>query len=140
MSLGLNDTQRHCGHVIDGIVMRKDADEVLVDIGFKSEGIIPNNELQSLTATELANLGVGDEVLVSVLQPEDKEGHVVLSLDRARQERSWRNLQKQFENNEIIEWVGAAADITVRHGADDAEGASGQRLHETSYGEGHPRT
>ncbi|HUS16139.1 MAG TPA: 30S ribosomal protein S1, partial [Chloroflexia bacterium] len=91
------------GDVIDGVVMRKDADEVLVDIGFKSEGIIPNNELQSLTATELANLGVGDEVLVSVLQPEDKEGHVVLSLDRARQERSWRNLQKQFENNEIIQ-------------------------------------
>jgi small subunit ribosomal protein S1 len=91
------------GDVIEGTVMRKDADEVLVDIGFKSEGIIPSNELSSLTATELANLSIGDEVLVSVLQPEDKEGHVVLSLDRARQEKSWRKLQKQYENNEIIE-------------------------------------
>src|SRR5579859_2704656 len=91
------------GDVIEGTIMRKDADEILVDIGFKSEGIIPSNELQSLTATELANLSIGDEVLVSVLQPEDKEGHVVLSLDRARQEKSWRKLQKQFEGNEIIE-------------------------------------
>ena len=91
------------GDVIEGTVMRKDRDEVLVDIGSKSEGIIPSNELSSLTAEEFASLAIGDEVLVSVLQPEDKEGHVVLSLDRARQEKSWRKLQKQFENNEIIE-------------------------------------
>jgi signal transduction histidine kinase/CheY-like chemotaxis protein len=44
------------------------------------------------------------------------------------------------ENNEIIEWVGAATDITVRHGDDDAKRASGQRRHETSYAEGRPRT
>ena len=91
------------GDVIEGTVMRKDPDEVLVDIGSKSEGIIPSNELSSLTSEEFARLAIGDEVLVSVLQPEDKEGHVVLSLDRARQEKSWRKLQKQFENNEIIE-------------------------------------
>jgi small subunit ribosomal protein S1 len=91
------------GDVIEGTVMRKDPDEILVDIGSKSEGIIPSNELSSLTSEEFARLAIGDEVLVSVLQPEDKEGHVVLSLDRARQEKSWRKLQKQFENNEIIE-------------------------------------
>ncbi|MGI8586210.1 MAG: 30S ribosomal protein S1 [Chloroflexia bacterium] len=91
------------GDVIEGTIMRKDPDEILVDIGFKSEGVIPSNELTSLSPTELADLSIGDEVLVSVLQPEDKEGHVVLSLDRARQERSWRTLQKQFENNEVIE-------------------------------------
>jgi len=72
------------GDVVEGTIMRKDPEEILVDIGFKSEGIIPNNEFQSLTSAELAALSVGDEVLVSVLQPEDKEGHVVLSLDRAR--------------------------------------------------------
>jgi small subunit ribosomal protein S1 len=91
------------GDVVEGTIMRKDPEEILVDIGFKSEGIIPNNEFQSLTSAELAALSVGDEVLVSVLQPEDKEGHVVLSLDRARQEKSWRKLQKQYEGNEIIE-------------------------------------
>ena len=91
------------GDVIEGTVMRKDPDEILVDIGSKSEGIIPSNELSSLTSEEFSRLAIGDEVLVSVLQPEDKEGHVVLSLDRARQEKSWRKLQKQFENNEIIE-------------------------------------
>jgi len=90
------------GDVVEGTIMRKDPDEILVDIGFKSEGIIPNNEFQSLTAAELARLSIGDEVLVAVLQPEDKEGHVVLSLDRARQEKSWRKLQKQYENNEVI--------------------------------------
>jgi small subunit ribosomal protein S1 len=91
------------GDVIEGTIMRKDPDEILVDIGSKSEGVIPNNELQSLTDEERAHLNIGDEVLVAVLQPEDKEGHVVLSLDRARQEKSWRRLQKQYENNEIIE-------------------------------------
>ena len=91
------------GDVLEGRVMRKDHDEILVDIGSKSEGVIPMSELSSLTADELQRLDIGDEVLVSVVQPENQEGHVVLSLDKARQERSWRNLQKKFEGGEILE-------------------------------------
>jgi small subunit ribosomal protein S1 len=91
------------GDVLEGRVMRKDHDEILVDIGSKSEGVIPMSELTSLTPDELQRLDIGDEVLVSVVQPENQEGHVVLSLDKARQERSWRNLQKKFEGGEILE-------------------------------------
>jgi hypothetical protein len=82
------------GDVLEGRIMRKDPDEILVDIGSKSEGVIPMSEVSSLTPAELQALDVGVEVLVSVVQPENQEGHVVLSLDKARQERSWRNLQK----------------------------------------------
>lgn len=89
--------------VIEGTVMRVDRDEVLVDIGAKTEGIIPNRELQSLTPEEREAMQPGDPVLVAVVQPENNEGHALLSLDRARQERSWRDLQRKFEAGEVIQ-------------------------------------
>lgn len=95
-------TLKH-GDVIEGSVMKLGRDEILVDIGAKTEGIIPNHELQSLSESEREALQVGDGLLVSVLQPENNEGHAVLSLDRARQEKSWRDLQKTFEAGEVIQ-------------------------------------
>lgn len=89
--------------VIEGTVMRVDRDEVLVDIGAKTEGIIPNRELQSLSPEEREAMQPGDPVLVAVVQPENNEGHALLSLDRARQERSWRDLQRKFEAGEVIQ-------------------------------------
>jgi small subunit ribosomal protein S1 len=108
MAALLAESEQQCrqlkyGDVLEGRVMRKDHDEILVDIGSKSEGVIPMSELSSLTADELNRLDIGDEVLVSVVPPENQEGHVVLSLDKARQERSWRHLQKKFEGGEILE-------------------------------------
>jgi small subunit ribosomal protein S1 len=93
----------HYGEVIEGVVMHRDRDEILVDIGAKSEGIVPNKELQTLTAQELTEIKVGDQILVFVVQPENQEGHAVLSIDKAKMEKSWRKLQKQFEAGEIIE-------------------------------------
>src|SRR3979411_2453953 len=81
------------GDVLEGIVMQLDRDEVLVDIGSKSEGIIPNKELSSLADAERKARAAGDTVLVFVVQPENADGHAVLSIDRARQEKSWRVLQ-----------------------------------------------
>src|SRR5437762_3695143 len=83
--------------------MKVDRDEILVDIGSKSEGVIPSHELQSLSGEERETMKIGDELLVSVVQPENNEGHSVLSLDRARQERSWRELQKKFDAGEVIQ-------------------------------------
>jgi small subunit ribosomal protein S1 len=83
--------------------MKVGRDEVMVDIGAKTEGVIPSSELQSLTPEERDALQIGDTLLVSVVQPENNEGHAVLSLDRARQERSWRDLQKQYEASEVLE-------------------------------------
>jgi small subunit ribosomal protein S1 len=91
------------GDVMEGIVMHKDRDELLVDIGSKAEGIVPAKEYSSLTDTEKDQLAVGDSILVFVVQPENQEGHPVVSIDRARQEKSWRRLQERHEADEIIE-------------------------------------
>ncbi len=83
--------------------MHIDRDEILVDIGSKSEGVVPSKEMSSLLPEEQEEIHVGDEVLVFVVQSEDKEGRAVLSLDKARQEKSWRRLQQQFETGEVLQ-------------------------------------
>jgi small subunit ribosomal protein S1 len=91
------------GDVMDGTIMHLDREEILVDIGSKSEGIVPSREYSSLTSDERSALAVGDTILVFVVQPENQEGHAVVSIDRARQEKSWRRLQELHEANEVIE-------------------------------------
>ena len=91
------------GDVVEGTVVRIDRDEILVDIGAKSEGVVSNRELYGRHAESAPALGVGDVVLVYVLQPESQEGHVVLSLRRAGLERKWRSMQEQFEAGAIID-------------------------------------
>lgn len=90
------------GQVMEGEVMYVDRDEILVDIGSKSEGIIPSREFSTLTDEEKAAISVGDTILVFVVQAENQEGQAVLSIDRARQEKSWRRLQEQHEAGETI--------------------------------------
>ena len=84
-------------------VVRIDKDEILVDIGAKSEGVVSNRELFGRHGEGQPALAIGDTVLVYVLQPESPEGHVVLSLRRAGLERKWRAMQEQFEAGVIIE-------------------------------------
>jgi small subunit ribosomal protein S1 len=91
------------GDVVEGHVVRIDKDEILVDIGAKSEGVVTNRELYGRHGESQPALNVGDTVLVYVLQPESPEGHVVLSLRRAGLERKWRAMQEQFEAGVIIE-------------------------------------
>ncbi len=91
------------GDVVEGKVVRIDKDEMLVDIGAKSEGVVSNRELYGRNAESQPQLAIGDTVLVYVLQPESQEGHVVLSLRRAGLERKWRAMQEQFEAGVIIE-------------------------------------
>ncbi len=91
------------GQVVEGTVMYKDRDELLVDIGTKSEGVVSSRELQSLSPEELQSLAIGETVLVYVVQPENQEGQAVLSIDRARREKSWLKLQNQCKAGEIIE-------------------------------------
>ncbi|MEO5966367.1 MAG: 30S ribosomal protein S1, partial [Candidatus Limnocylindrales bacterium] len=91
------------GDVVEGTVVRIDKDEILVDIGAKSEGVVSNRELFGRNAETQPTLAIGDTVLVYVLQPESPEGHVVLSLRRAGLERKWRSMQEQFEAGIIID-------------------------------------
>jgi small subunit ribosomal protein S1 len=90
------------GQVMEGEVMFVDREEILVDIGSKSEGIIPSREFSTLTDEEKAAISVGDTILVFVVQAENQEGQAVLSIDRARQEKSWRRLQEQHEAADTI--------------------------------------
>jgi len=91
------------GDVVEGTVVRIDKDEILVDIGAKSEGVVSNRELFGRHGESQPALAIGDVVLVYVLQPESPEGHVVLSLRRAGLERKWRSMQEQLEAGVIIE-------------------------------------
>ena len=82
------------GSALDGIVLEVRRDRIVVDVGAKSEGVVESGEMQSLDADARAALRPGDALLVYVMQSEDREGRVVLSIDRARQERSWRRQQE----------------------------------------------
>src|SRR5207247_10927066 len=76
------------GDIVDGIVVRVDPDEVLVDIGAKAEGVISSKEL-GMRGDVDSELEPGDQIKVYVLQPASEESNVVLSLRRARHETTW---------------------------------------------------
>jgi small subunit ribosomal protein S1 len=91
------------GDTVDGVIMQIDKEEVLVNIGSKAEGVVPLREMQSLSAEDRAELQPGHTLLVFVVQAEDKEGRAILSVDKARQEKSWRVLQQTFESGDVID-------------------------------------
>ncbi len=99
----LGHAQLRRGEIIEGVVVGTDRDGILVDIGAKSEGVIPPNEMQSLRPEGAAALQTGDKVLVSVLQPETLEGQIIVSIDRARGEKGWRLLQQYYEEGTTFE-------------------------------------
>jgi small subunit ribosomal protein S1 len=81
------------GQIVEGIVVSKSSAEILVDVGAKSEGIIPEREMEYLDRETKDALEVGSEVYVYVLTPEDREGHILLSLRRAMEEQDWRDAE-----------------------------------------------
>ncbi len=91
------------GGLVTGTVVKIDADEVLLDIGFKSEGVIPAKELSirnDVNPSEIVSLGEVIEALV--LQKEDKDGQLILSKKRAQYERAWGNIEKLKEEDGIV--------------------------------------
>ena len=90
------------GDVVEGVIVRIDQDEILVDIGLKSEGVLSTKELPSNGYGSFSELHLNDKVLVYVIQPETSEGHAVLSLKRANTERQWRIAEEQYKNNELL--------------------------------------
>ncbi len=90
------------GDIVDGIVVRVDPDEVLVDIGAKSEGVISNRELVARGEAPV-ELTPGDEVKVYVIEPENEHGNVVLSLRKARAEGIWQKAAEKESEGEIID-------------------------------------
>ncbi len=92
------------GDVVTGQVVRIDKDEVLVDIGYKSEGVIPQNELSIRRSIDPAEeVSLGEEVDALVLTKEDQDGRLILSKKRARFERAWRRIEGAAESGEPVE-------------------------------------
>ncbi len=92
------------GDIVDGYVVKVDRDEVLLDIGYKSEGVIPSRELSikhDVDPNEVVALG--DHIEALVMQKEDKDGRLILSKKRAQYERAWGTIEKKKENDEIVE-------------------------------------
>ena len=91
------------GEIVEGMIVSVSPTEVLVDVGAKSEGVVPSQELERLGRPGLEKLQVGDKLLVSVVKPEDSEGNIVLSIRRAQEETDWREAQEKFETGEWFE-------------------------------------
>ena len=110
------------GQVVHGTVVRVDKDEVLVDIGYKSEGVIPTAELSIRRSVNPADeVAVGEEIDALVLTKEDAEGRLILSKKRARFELAWKRIETAAEtgepvNGRVIEVVkgGLILDLGVR--------------------------
>src|SRR5213595_1669864 len=115
-------TQIEEGEVVSGLVVRIDNDEVLVDIGYKSEGVIPSNELSIRKNVDPhEEVELGEEVDALVLTKEDQDGRLIMSKKRARFEKAWRAIEAAAESGEpidgtVIEVVkgGLILDLGVR--------------------------
>lgn len=91
------------GDLIEGTVVKVDRDEVLLDVGYKTEGVIPSRELSikhDIDPSEVVK--VGDSVEALVLQKEDKEGRLILSKKRAQYERAWGDVEKIKDADGIV--------------------------------------
>ncbi|MPZ24155.1 MAG: S1 RNA-binding domain-containing protein [Dehalococcoidia bacterium] len=97
----LNSLRR--GEIVEGVIVGRDREGVIVNVGAKSEGVVHANEMQSLGSNPASKLQDGDRVHVYIIQPETSEGQVLLSIDRARGETGWRTLQTRFESQESFE-------------------------------------
>ncbi len=91
------------GDIVEGTIVKVDRDEVLLDIGYKTEGVIPSRELSikhDVDPSEVVD--VGDKVEALVLQKEDKEGRLILSKKRAQYERAWGTIERVKEEDGVV--------------------------------------
>ncbi|MEW6726372.1 bifunctional 4-hydroxy-3-methylbut-2-enyl diphosphate reductase/30S ribosomal protein S1 [Desulforudis sp. 1088] len=110
------------GEIVRGVVVYVGQDEVLVDVGAKSEGVIPLRELSCCEVTSPQDIvQVGDEIDVWVVKAEDNEGRIILSKNRADAVKAWERLEQAFQNEEPVEGMvrevvkgGLLVDLGVR--------------------------
>ncbi len=91
------------GDIVAGTIVHVEPREILIDIGAKSEGVVDEKELETLSPDALKKIHEGDRVLAFVLRSEDREGNVVLSLARAQLERDWRDAEDLLKSEQIFE-------------------------------------
>ncbi len=91
------------GDIVDGEIVSVTPTEVLVDVGAKSEGLVPSKELERLGREGLERLQVGETIPVYVVRPEDRDGNVILSIRKAEEEGDWRRAVARHEAGESFE-------------------------------------
>ena len=92
------------GDIVEGVIVKVDRDEVLLDIGYKTEGVIPSRELSIKHDVDPNDVvALGDAVEALVLQKEDKEGRLILSKKRAQYERAWGDIEKIKAEDGVVE-------------------------------------
>ena len=90
------------GDVVEGVVMRADAEGVLINIGHKAEGIVPPGEMRTLAVEDREQINIGDEIVTYVVKGETSEQAAILSIDRAMGEKGWRVLEKALEAEDRV--------------------------------------
>src|SRR5437588_11804530 len=91
------------GDIVEGTIVKVDRDEVLLDIGYKTEGVIPSRELSIKHDVDPNDVvKVGEHIEALVLQKEDKEGRLILSKKRAQYERAWGHIEKIKEEDGVV--------------------------------------
>src|SRR5215203_6039065 len=92
------------GEVVEGEVVRIDRDEVLVDIGYKSEGLVPSNELTIRKGADPHDVvEIGQRLEALVMQKEDADGRLILSAKRAAFERAWNRIEEAYNDQRTVE-------------------------------------
>ena len=93
------------GDIVAGHVVSVSPMEILVDVGYKSDAVVDNRDLDRLDPEFLKNLSVGTPVMAYVIQTENRDGNVLISLSRAQQEQDWQKAEKLFQSQEVFEGV-----------------------------------
>ena len=123
------------GDIVTGTVVRVDKDEVLVDIGYKSEGVVPANELSIRKSVDPAEeVSVGDIVDALVLTKEDADGRLILSRKRARFERAWQRIEKAAEEGTPVSRLGHRSGQRRPHSRPGRAGLPARVVWSTSAG------
>jgi small subunit ribosomal protein S1 len=91
------------GDIYEGVIISKADERIVVNIGAKTEAIVPLSDLERLSEEELSQIQVGDVVPVYVLRPESQEGDVIVSINLARTVQDWERARELFESGELYE-------------------------------------
>ncbi len=99
--LGLGNIPER-GDIRNGVITAITSNEILIDVQSKADGLIAGRELEQINPKSLETFQVGEEILVYVLEPEDMNGHVVLSFTRAQEEQDWEKVEQSLESGDTI--------------------------------------
>jgi small subunit ribosomal protein S1 len=99
----LCDQKLERGQIVSGVIVRASRSEVILDIGAKCEGIVPERDLERLSPANREAIRLGEEVMACVITPEDTNGNIILSLSQAQMAHDWRRALELYKSQDIIE-------------------------------------